>query len=173
MPTLALTVVPAPVQDPPSRLLNRLNVEGLRTILEEKLLSTEGLVGRYSKVRDTLQYHRFEQFTRPQGPYIPTWVREFYSAYGDLVPKGQKTASTFRPIESIMVQGIVLRLRVFRVGVPGSFEMPPATTENIPMEDAVDDESEAETDDEQLDARKETIYGDLPDLEETIVRSIM
>uniref|UniRef100_M1DLS4 Putative plant transposon protein domain-containing protein n=1 Tax=Solanum tuberosum TaxID=4113 RepID=M1DLS4_SOLTU len=42
---------------------------------------------------------------RPRGPYILSWVREFYTAYGELVPKRKKKASEFRPVKSIMVQG--------------------------------------------------------------------
>lgn len=49
----ALDAVP-PVKVPSPRLLNRLKVDGLRKILEEKLLSTKVLVGRYFDVRDTL-----------------------------------------------------------------------------------------------------------------------
>uniref|UniRef100_M1DU68 Uncharacterized protein n=1 Tax=Solanum tuberosum TaxID=4113 RepID=M1DU68_SOLTU len=106
VPAPAQTVVPAPpVQGPPPRLLNRQKAEGLRTILEEKRLSTDGVVDRYPNVWDTFQFHRFEQFTKLCGPYIPTWVREFYTAYSDLVPKGKKKANTFRPVESMVVRG--------------------------------------------------------------------
>uniref|UniRef100_M1DY02 Putative plant transposon protein domain-containing protein n=1 Tax=Solanum tuberosum TaxID=4113 RepID=M1DY02_SOLTU len=49
------------------------------------------------------------EFTRPRGPYIPTWVREFYSADGDLVPKSKKKASEFRPVKYVMVIGKEVR----------------------------------------------------------------
>uniref|UniRef100_M1DZJ3 Putative plant transposon protein domain-containing protein n=1 Tax=Solanum tuberosum TaxID=4113 RepID=M1DZJ3_SOLTU len=60
---------------------------------------------RYSRVRDTLHFHWFEEFTRPRVPYIPTWVREFYTTYGEVVPKEKKKASAFRLVKSDMVQG--------------------------------------------------------------------
>ncbi|WMV29609.1 hypothetical protein MTR67_022994, partial [Solanum verrucosum] len=103
VPAMTPTVALVPqVQVPIPRLLNKLKAEGLMTILKEKLLSTKGLEGRYSREREILQYHSFEQFTRPRGPYIPTWVREFYLTYGDLIPKGKRKASTFSPVESFM-----------------------------------------------------------------------
>uniref|UniRef100_M1DAK9 Putative plant transposon protein domain-containing protein n=1 Tax=Solanum tuberosum TaxID=4113 RepID=M1DAK9_SOLTU len=94
-----IVVQAPPVQGPPSWSLNRLKVEGSRTILEEKRFSTNGVVDRYPEVWNTLKFHKFEVFTKPRGPYIPSWVREFYATYGELVPKGKKKASMFKSVD--------------------------------------------------------------------------
>ncbi|KAG5599972.1 hypothetical protein H5410_031342 [Solanum commersonii] len=65
----------------------------------------KGLEEKYSDVRDTLHYHRFDQFPMPRGPYIPSWIQEFYTAYDDLVPKRNKKVSEFRPVKFVMVRG--------------------------------------------------------------------
>uniref|UniRef100_M1DP37 Putative plant transposon protein domain-containing protein n=1 Tax=Solanum tuberosum TaxID=4113 RepID=M1DP37_SOLTU len=97
-PASAQTVVLAPpVYGPPPRSLNRQKAEGLKTIIEEKRLSTDGVV--------TLKSHKFQIFTKPQGPYIPYWVREFYSAYRNLVPQGKMKDSTFKPVDFVIVRG--------------------------------------------------------------------
>ena len=59
---------PAPLQLP--RHANRLKVTGLRTILEEKILSIEGVRERYPEVWELIKFHKFEVFTKPKGSYV-------------------------------------------------------------------------------------------------------
>ncbi|WMV49765.1 hypothetical protein MTR67_043150 [Solanum verrucosum] len=87
-----------PVQAAPPRSLNKLKVKALRTILEEKLLSTDGVVDWYLEVWNTIKFHKFEIFTKLRGSYIPTLVREFYVEYGKLVPKVKKKARSFKSV---------------------------------------------------------------------------
>uniref|UniRef100_M0ZV68 Polyprotein protein n=1 Tax=Solanum tuberosum TaxID=4113 RepID=M0ZV68_SOLTU len=56
---------------------------------------------------------------------------------------------------------------------PTTSEIPPATTGDVHRDDIVADESEAETDEEKIEISEETIYGDLPNLEEKIVQSMI
>lgn len=98
-------VLETPIQGPPLLLLNSLKVKGLRMILDKKLLFIEGLEGIYCWVRDTLRYHRFDIFTAPQGPYIPSLVCDFCIAYYELVSYGKKKAKTFRLVKCVVVRG--------------------------------------------------------------------
>ncbi|KAK4716547.1 hypothetical protein R3W88_014885 [Solanum pinnatisectum] len=56
---------------------------------------------------------------------------------------------------------------------PASSEIPPFTTGDVPVDDMAADESKIETDEEQIEVRKESIYRDFLDLEETIVQSVI
>lgn len=35
----------------------------------------------YPEVLETLKFHTFQMFTKPQSPYVPTLFYEFYEAY--------------------------------------------------------------------------------------------
>uniref|UniRef100_M1DGP6 Integrase core domain containing protein n=1 Tax=Solanum tuberosum TaxID=4113 RepID=M1DGP6_SOLTU len=98
-------VTPALPIAPPPQLLNRLKQDGVRIIQKEKLLSIKGLEGKYPGVNGTIHYQEFEQFSRSRGPYIPSWVQEFYTTYGELVSKTKKKARKFRHVKSVMVPG--------------------------------------------------------------------
>ncbi|WMV49882.1 hypothetical protein MTR67_043267 [Solanum verrucosum] len=60
------------------------------TILEKKWLSGDGVFDKYPDVWETLRFHKFQQFTKPRNPYVPSWVQEFYAGYPRLFLKGKK-----------------------------------------------------------------------------------
>uniref|UniRef100_M1D8G2 Polyprotein protein n=1 Tax=Solanum tuberosum TaxID=4113 RepID=M1D8G2_SOLTU len=51
--------------------LKRLKAAGERMILEERQLSIDGFMRGYPAISDTIQFHRFGGFTKPQFPYAP------------------------------------------------------------------------------------------------------
>uniref|UniRef100_M1DHG8 Putative plant transposon protein domain-containing protein n=1 Tax=Solanum tuberosum TaxID=4113 RepID=M1DHG8_SOLTU len=105
------------------RLINRLKGDVLPTILEEKLLFIKRLEDRYPNVAELLQWHQFQIFTRPRSPYIPSWVHEFYAAYGELVPNSKKKACEFRPVNSVTVRGVEVSCNEEHINVV--LDMPP------------------------------------------------
>lgn len=99
------TVVPAPqVQGPSPKLMNKLN-EGLRTIIEEKHIFTDGVIDRHPKIMSYLKAHKFEVFTMPDGLHITSRVREFYNAYSALIPQRKKQATAFKLVDYVVVRG--------------------------------------------------------------------
>lgn len=89
---------------PQTRTLNGLKGDGVLTILE-KLVLMEDLEGKHPDILKTIWYHEFEYFKRPRSPYIPSWVRQFYTSYEELVPKNKKKESEFIPVRLGRVRG--------------------------------------------------------------------
>uniref|UniRef100_M1DJ35 Putative plant transposon protein domain-containing protein n=1 Tax=Solanum tuberosum TaxID=4113 RepID=M1DJ35_SOLTU len=95
---------PASPEGPPPRSMNRLKTEGMRTNIEEKRFSTAGVIDRYPEIMSFLRTHKFQLLMKLHGPYIPNWVREFYTTYEALVPQGKKQAAKLKLVHYVVVR---------------------------------------------------------------------
>ena len=52
-----------------------------------------------------IKYHKFQIFTKPQGTYVPSWVREFYEAFGAALSKVQRRLRASEMVEIVRIRG--------------------------------------------------------------------
>lgn len=87
-----------PIESHPPKQMNRVQTEGLRTVLDEKRLSTYEVINKYPNIMDWLKFPKFQMFTKPCGLYIPRQVRELYSDYIGLIPQKKMQVVSFKVI---------------------------------------------------------------------------
>uniref|UniRef100_M1DHC1 Uncharacterized protein n=1 Tax=Solanum tuberosum TaxID=4113 RepID=M1DHC1_SOLTU len=88
----------------PSRDVQRLKVAREWIILEKTRLSSNGVISKDPPIRETIKFHRFKEFTKPQLLYVPAVVREFYMAYALTLPK-KINGTILKPLEEVEVCG--------------------------------------------------------------------
>uniref|UniRef100_M1DZ14 Integrase core domain containing protein n=1 Tax=Solanum tuberosum TaxID=4113 RepID=M1DZ14_SOLTU len=104
-PTKTVVQVPPPVQAPPPHSFNRLKAEGHNTILEEKRLSTHGVVDRYPEVWNTIKSTNSRSSQSPEALIFPLGSGSSTLPMGSWYQKGKKKSSTFKPIDDVIVRG--------------------------------------------------------------------
>lgn len=72
---------------------------------------------KISRYLETLQFHGFELFKKPQVSYVPSWVREFYAAYGSWVPRNNMPVIEFKPVISVTIKGIEVEFHIEHINV--------------------------------------------------------
>ncbi|WMV13737.1 hypothetical protein MTR67_007122 [Solanum verrucosum] len=77
-PTPEQTPQVPPAQEPLPHSMNRLKATSMYTILQEKRLSTDGVVDKYPVVWETLWFHKFEQLTNLRSPRVPIEKRDIH-----------------------------------------------------------------------------------------------